>query len=277
MPFCTYCGKKLEDGEVCSCRQPAVNGTPNETVSPYTANPYEQPQETYAQPRETYAQPQQQAAAEGSTAAGAEANVMTPIIELAKETMKKPITAAEEFYRKEAVVPSAILLGALTFLYWAAFMAHKLPAAIRTATVYGAGQIVASVILPLIYMIVMAGVTVGLIYLVNAIFIKGKVEIKKVLCFGASVTLPLAAASLIELVRLYIPLAGLRMPFTILVYACGILTLLQGLNIMAKEVEERKKLVPGMIVMVGGLYLADWILCLIFGNVFYYSFFSLPF
>lgn len=42
MAFCTYCGAKLNDGEVCACQQPAASQPVNE-------NPYAAPTTTYYQ------------------------------------------------------------------------------------------------------------------------------------------------------------------------------------------------------------------------------------
>lgn len=44
MAFCTYCGAKLNDGEVCACQKPAASQPVNE-------NPYAAPNTTYYQPQ----------------------------------------------------------------------------------------------------------------------------------------------------------------------------------------------------------------------------------
>ena len=56
MPYCTKCGRPLQDNEICSCQaQPTQN--------PQYAQPEAAPQQQYAAPQQQYAAPQQQYAA----------------------------------------------------------------------------------------------------------------------------------------------------------------------------------------------------------------------
>ena len=56
MPYCTKCGRPLQDNEICSCQaQPIQN--------PQYAQPEAAPQQQYAAPQQQYAAPQQQYAA----------------------------------------------------------------------------------------------------------------------------------------------------------------------------------------------------------------------
>lgn len=52
MAFCTFCGSKINEGEVCACRQTATQNTA-------ATNPYAAPNNAYSQPQNTtYSQPQ---------------------------------------------------------------------------------------------------------------------------------------------------------------------------------------------------------------------------
>ncbi len=104
MAFCRYCGKKLEDGEVCTCQQSAeAAGNPAaETAAAGTA--------TFAQTIK-----QSEAVEQGKKVA---MNVFSQFVSL----LKAPASNAAAFIRKADVVASVILL-ALQGLFSAIFAA----------------------------------------------------------------------------------------------------------------------------------------------------------
>lgn len=142
MGFCTFCGKQLADGEVCTCQQTApqqnVYGAPQDngvTQGTYTApqqGAYTAPQGTYTAPQqggytapqggyttaqgngmpqgETYTAPQKQPKVKGD-------NLFTPVINSVKETIKNPLDAADTYYKSATLKTAITSMATVTVLY----------------------------------------------------------------------------------------------------------------------------------------------------------------
>lgn len=212
MEFCTFCGKQLADGEVCTCQQTApqqnVYGAPQNnsgTQGTYTApqGTYTAPQQgTYTAPQggyntaqgngmpqgETYTAPQKQPKVKGD-------NLFTPVINSIKETAKNPLDAADTYY-KTATLKTAItsmvtvvvlyvlvsifnLLGhvwhilAIAKRSYGAFAYHYMDKGdILRYAGISGGTWVQAIFFPIVYAILMAAIVIGMAYLVNALVIK---------------------------------------------------------------------------------------------------------
>lgn len=305
MAFCTYCGKKLEDGEVCSCRATAQApaAEPAKVENPYAApTPTPAPQPAYA-PVEQPVQNQQSAGNAGSATSAnqtASGNVFAPIIDLVKGIVKNPFKASEEFYEKASIVTSGIMVGALALVYMLSVVLPMLRAMIAyninlASTGLTAGEIfkklvdsyaynpfsvISGVLYPILYVALMGGVVIGTAFLVNAVILKGKVELRKVFALCGATILPIAACSVLRILirAIYLipaPVNGLSVPFHIISAACGLLTLLLGLNILNKEIADRKKLVLTLMITVATLTLGSWLICMFMNKS--YWFVTLPF
>ncbi len=303
MAFCKYCGKKLEDGEVCNCRATAQApaAEPVKVANPYAAptpTPAPAPQPTYA-PVETPVQNQQSTGNAGSASNTADGNVFAPIIDLVKGTIKNPIKASEEFYEKASIITAGIMVGALALVY---MLSRVIPMLIKmlestaklSAEGYDAGEIfgifvkgeavsypistthftpyhvITGIFYPILYIALMCGAVVGITFLVDAVLLKRKTDLRKTFALCGATVLPLAAACVLSIAVRAIgwipaPVGGIGVPFNIVTILCGLLTLLQGLNILNKEIEDRKKLLLTLAIAVAILTLVSWLLCLFMG------------
>ena len=212
MGFCTFCGKQLADGEVCTCQQTApqqnVYGAPQNnggTQGTYTApqGTYTAPQQgTYTAPQggyntaqgngmpqgETYTAPQKQPKVKGD-------NLFTPVINSIKETAKNPLDAADTYYKTATLKTAITSMATVVVLYvlvsifnLLGHVWHILAIAKRS---YGAfayhytdkgdilryagisgGTWVQAIFFPIVYAILMAAIVIGMAYLVNALVIK---------------------------------------------------------------------------------------------------------
>lgn len=282
MTFCTYCGKQLQDGEICTCQQNnAAQQTAPQNSAPQEAAP--QPQaDAYAQPQPqvTYAQPQPQAAPKNKADVG---GGFKAIIELFKKTIKTPFEAAEEFYRKSDFVASIIAIAMVAGLYMIATMLNFVAVCSHYLRVAGWNSgykilgyskwdileladisivdLIQSVFFPIIWVSVMTGAIIGLSILVNKVILKKSINIKGTLSLCASVSVPLMAALVVRIISNFIFVdAFTNMVFPIITVCLGFLTLLQGLNIISKEVGNRNKLLIVLAIGVAGLIITNYLL-----------------
>lgn len=282
MTFCTYCGKQLQDGEICTCQQNnAAQQTAPQNSAPQEAAP--QPQaDAYAQPQPqvTYAQPQSQAEPKNKADVG---GGFKAIIELFKKTIKTPFEAAEEFYRKSDFVASIIAIAMVAGLYMIATMLNFVAVCSHYLRVAGWNSgykllgyskwdileladisivdLIQSVFFPIIWVSVMTGAIIGLSILVNKVILKKSINIKGTLSLCASVSVPLMAALVVRIISNFIFVdAFTNMVFPIITVCLGFLTLLQGLNIISKEVGNRNKLLIVLAIGVAGLIITNYLL-----------------
>lgn len=272
MTFCTYCGKQLADGEVCTCQQ---NAAESQAASQNAASP----DTAYAQPQaDVYAQPQPAPKSKADVGGGFKA-----IVELFKKSIKTPFEASEEFYRKSDLTASIIMIAMVAGLYMIATMlnfvavsshylrllewnsAYKLLGITKWDVLKEVGitgvDFVQSVFFPIIWVSVMTGAIVGLSILVNKVILKKSINIKATLALCASVSAPLMAALAIKIISNFIYVDALsNMLFPIVTVCLGFLTLLEGLNIISKEVQNRNKMLIVLAIGVAGLIIANYLL-----------------
>lgn len=273
MTFCTYCGKQLQDGEICTCQQ---NNAAQQTAPQNSA-----PQEAAPQPQaDAYAQPQPQAEPKNKADVG---GGFKAIIELFKKTIKTPFEAAEEFYRKSDFVASIIAIAMVAGLYMIATMLNFVAVCSHYLRVAGWNSgykilgyskwdileladisivdLIQSVFFPIIWVSVMTGAIIGLSILVNKVILKKSINIKGTLSLCASVSVPLMAALVVRIISNFIFVdAFTNMVFPIITVCLGFLTLLQGLNIISKEVGNRNKLLIVLAIGVAGLIITNYLL-----------------
>lgn len=282
MTFCTYCGRQLADGEVCTCQQGGAQAAPQEAV------PQSQPQ---AAPQETVSQGQPQTAPQGTAYAQPQpvkSNVnvgggFKAILELFKKSIKTPFEAAEEFYRKSDLIASIIAIAMIAGLYMIATMlnfvaltSHYLRLAgwdsaykllgytkwdVLEAVDISLIDLLQSAFFPIIWVGVMTGAIIGLSIFVNKVILKKGINIKKTLSLCGAVSAPLMAALLLKIISNFIFVDALsNMVFPIAIVCLGFLSLLQGLNIISKEIQNRNKLLIVLAIGVAGLIIANYLL-----------------
>lgn len=286
MTFCTYCGKQLQDGEVCTCQQDNAA----QQTAPQNSAPQEAPQpqaDSYTQPQpqvNTYAQPQAEPKNKADVGGG-----FKTVIELFKKTIKTPFEAAEEFYRKSDLVASIIAIAMVAGLYVIATMLNFVAVCSHYLRIAGWNSsykllgytrwdilkladisvvdLIQSIFFPIIWVAVMTGAIIGLSILVNKVILKKNINIKGTLSLCASVSVPLMAALAIKIISNFIFVGAFRnMVFPIITVCLGFLTLLQGLNIVSKEVENRNKLLIVLAIGVAGLIITNYLLNILVMN-----------
>lgn len=101
MAFCRYCGRKLEDGEVCTCQQTQQNQAPQQ--APQQAAPQQNVQQ--AAPQQAAAQP---GAAPAVSVQGKQ--VLDALLKDLIDLVKAPGTSAQGYVRRGDVTVSVIFL-----------------------------------------------------------------------------------------------------------------------------------------------------------------------
>lgn len=267
MAFCTFCGKQLADGEVCTCQQQAA---PQQQA-------YAQPQ---VNPQQMYAQPQQAGQAPRP-------NVFKEAISHIVNTVKKPLGAAEEFYEKGTIGGASIIIGMVAVLYVFATLLNLVAIIVYSVAKSGlaakwvlefleinGGTFVQAFFFPIIYMGVLAGAVIGLTYLVNAVILKRKTDIKQIIVFCGAVSVPIIASLVLVVIDHFIHVSGINWTFSIVQKLLGFLTLLQGLLIIGKEITDRKKLLIALAIGAAGLILTNNLINLLMNKCI--AFFTLP-
>lgn len=282
MTFCSFCGKQLADGEVCTCQQNnAQQAAPQQPI--------------YAQPAPAPApQPKKASASD---------NVIKTVFGHIVNTVKKPITAAEEYYEKGTAVSSGIIIALvaisylfmtvcnliITILYRLSYLSKSTKAARKVLggisvkeylalgefynsdvttkweylNYYGikGGTIVQSIFFPIIYVVLMSAVIIGIVYLVNALILKNKTDITKTLNLMASASVPLIGSCVFMVLRQVFHVGFLQSAFfPIAISVCGLITLLQVLVVLKKEITDRKQYVLSLIFAVAVLTIAHYVI-----------------
>lgn len=290
MTFCTFCGRQLADGEVCNCQQ---NAAPQNNIP--QGMPYGQPQP--APQGSPYGQPQPAPQTAKKQSQGD--NSIKLVISHITNTIKKPLTAAEEYYEKGTVASSGILVGLIAVVYVISQLLYLVTRIIyRLAyfkkSVKGTGYLaltgisysdylklngitrwdiledagfrgytfVQAVFFPIIYVVLMAAVVIGIYYLVSSVVLKEKADIAKVMNLMGATSVPLLGALIFSVISRVFHVGFINsVLFPIIVTCCGFLTLLQGLLIINKELGDRKKLLLSLAIGVAGLMIANYVIC----------------
>lgn len=115
MSFCKYCGKQLQDGEVCTCQQaqqPAGAAQPQQGFNQQAAQQTFQQgagQQTYQQAQQGFNQ--QQASQQMDAVKKAGANAALDYVNVLKGLFTSPVETVSAFVAKANVIMIAILIG----------------------------------------------------------------------------------------------------------------------------------------------------------------------
>ena len=115
MSFCKYCGKQLQDGEVCTCQQaqqPAGTAQPQQGFNQQAAQQTFQQgagQQTYQQAQQGFNQ--QQASQQMDAVKKAGANAALDYVNVLKGLFTSPVETVSAFVAKANVIMIAILIG----------------------------------------------------------------------------------------------------------------------------------------------------------------------
>lgn len=115
MSFCKYCGRQLQDGEVCTCQQaqqPAGTAQPQQGFNQQAAQQTFQQgagQQTYQQAQQGFNQ--QQASQQMEAVKKAGANAALDYVNVLKGLFTSPVETVSAFVAKANVIMIAILIG----------------------------------------------------------------------------------------------------------------------------------------------------------------------
>lgn len=224
MAFCKYCGKQIEEGQVCSCQQ--------------TAQPQAQP--TYAAP----AQPQAPAA---PSAAG---KMFKMIWEHTKGSFKNPFDAAKAYYQNGTFGTTGIIVGILALVYMIASVFRLIPMGhygdFEHVKVDGA-MVAKTIFFPLVYLIVMLLAVFVMGYVISMMN-KKEFNLKKTFNLVGAVSIPIICALILQLFVNFIEVEALKLIFGIGITIFTFIALIQGLLVLKDEVTEGKSFLLQMIV-----------------------------
>lgn len=295
MGFCTFCGKQVAEGEVCSCQQSA-------------------PQSAFTAPQGNYAAPVNNAV---KVAKVKGESLVSPIMDDVKAVIANPIEAGDKYFktadRKKSIISVAAL--AIVYVLSSIFMLladqlnvlSSLKKMIKSTGVYSAGKLsglsygdmlielgmprktvlrsngisggtwVQSVFFPIVYMILMAVVVVGLFYLVNALFIKQKVQLDNILKLAGAVSVPIMVALVFNTITNFIHVRWLSNTLFRGVYtAIMAIALLQALHIIKGMIPDTKSFAFSVAIFVCGIIIFDYIIGTLFLGHFDSHFVKMP-
>lgn len=227
-----------------------------------------------------------------------------------KNTVKKPITAAEEYYENGTIPSSAVLIGILTIAYVFATVLNLISKIFYALSsfkkqakglyrlwgmTYGeyldsigytrwdilndysinVGTIFQSIFFPIIYIVLMGATVFGLFYLIDAVVLKKKTDVNKIASLCGAVSVPLIGAMAVKILYNFIRVGALRgFFFPIFIVFMSVLTAIQGFTILSKEIKDRKQLVISLAILVAGLVTVEYLIGLfLYKSV---TFFTLP-
>ena len=227
-----------------------------------------------------------------------------------KNTVKKPITAAEEYYENGTIPSSAVLIGILTIAYVFATVLNLISKIFYALSSFkkqakglyrllgmsygeyldsigytrwdilndysiNVGTIFQSIFFPIIYIVLMGATVFGLFYLIDAVVLKKKTDVNKIASLCGAVSVPLIGAMAVKILYNFIRVGALRgFFFPIFIVFMSVLTAIQGFTILSKEIKDRKQLVISLAILVAGLVTVEYLI-----GLFLYkstTFFTLP-
>lgn len=106
MSFCKYCGKQLQDGEVCTCQQAQQSAG---AAQPQQGFNQQAGQQTYQQAQQGFNQ--QQASQQMDAVKKAGANAALDYVNVLKGVFTSPVETVSAFVAKANVIMIAILIG----------------------------------------------------------------------------------------------------------------------------------------------------------------------
>lgn len=294
MGFCTLCGREVPDGEVCTCQQQTFDQNAYApTEGTYTApveGAYTAPVEgAYTAPTETaYTQEAAYAAPQYASAPAKDSNgIVGTVTGYVKETISEPFAAAKNFYQTATVKKSVIMVSLMAIVYvvtsFLSLIAERIHvvssmkkgyelgwALLESSTkkelkkmAYKAAGVdgpafAQAIFFPILYMVLMGAVMVGAAYLINALFIKGKVQLTNLLKVAGAVSVPLTTYLVLRFINNWIHVGAVNtIIFGLAMTLMCLLAMLQVFAIVKEYIPDTKKWM---------LVIAVAIACVIIGN-----------
>ena len=247
-----------------------------------TAGAYTAPTETAYTQEASYAAPQYAKANDGNGIVG----TVTGCI---KETVSEPISAAKNFYQTATVKKSIIMVSLMAIVYvvtsFLSLIAERIYAVsqlkksagfswalldsaskktykkmLYAETGLGGSAFPKSIFFPILYMVLMGAVMVGVAYLINALFIKGKVQLTNLLKVAGAVSVPFTAYLLLRFVNTWIHVGAInRIVFGLAMTLICLLAMFQVFAIIKDYVADTKKFLVIVAVAVACVIIGHYI------------------
>lgn len=236
-----------------------------------------------------------------------------PIIENAKDTIDNPLDAGNNYYKKatmKTVITSLVTMASLYVLtslfnllgsVWHTLAIYKRsvkPYLALAGIKYGdylksigmsrgkilrlsgitGGTWVQAIFFPIVYMILVGVALVGIAFLVNKLILKKeKFEILNVAKFAAALSLPISVSLVARFLIGFVHVAWINGTVLAVLYFAGLLlALLQAFEIIREHIQDKKKYVIVIGILVLGMMVADYLVGDLFLRHFYPSFRSIP-
>ena len=243
----------------------------------------------YTAPTETaYTQEAAYAAPQYASAPAKDSNgIVGTVTGYVKETISEPFAAAKNFYQTATVKKSVIMVSLMAIVYvvtsflsliaerihvvssmkkgyelgWAlldsAYKKELKKMAYKAAGVDGPA-FAQAIFFPILYMVLMGAVMVGAAYLINALFIKGKVQLTNLLKVAGAVSVPLTTYLVLRFINNWIHVGAINtIIFGLAMTLMCLLAMLQVFAIVKDYIPDTKKWM---------LVIAVAIACVIIGN-----------
>ncbi len=243
----------------------------------------------YTAPTETaYTQEAAYAAPQYASAPAKDSNgIVGTVTGYVKETISEPFAAAKNFYQTATVKKSVIMVSLMAIVYvvtsFLSLIAERIHvvssmkkgyelgwALLESSTkkelkkmAYKAAGVdgpafAQAIFFPILYMVLMGAVMVGVAYLINALFIKGKVQLTNLLKVAGAVSVPLTTYLVLRFINNWIHVGAINtIIFGLAMTLMCLLAMLQVFAIVKEYIPDTKK---WMIVI------AVAIACVIIGN-----------
>lgn len=253
MAFCEFCGRKLEDGEVCNC----TSATP---VIPAPAAD-EVKNDPAVEAQVQAAEPMIQVAKKSSFNLGAG---FGNFFKLFPATFKKPLDAPYKYF-EEADLGTSVAAGIIMFaVYWLAGIFRMTSGILfyRYATI---GGWIMAIFFPFIWATFALGATFGTYALINKIFIKKPMSIPRLAAFVTAPAVATILAMAIGYVDVFIPVQIYILPFAQILLL--MVAFIQGLYNLKKVIEDNNKFVFAALIAGGIFLVTDIFLLSMFGLI----------
>ncbi len=245
----------------------------------------------YTAPTETaYTQEATYAAPQYASAPAKDSNgIVGTVTGYVKETISEPFAAAKNFYQTATVKKSVIMVSLMAIVYVVTSFLSLIAERIHVASLakkscgalwimmtsdmkkaekkswYAAAGVdgpafAQAIFFPILYMALMGAVMVGVAYLINALFIKGKVQLTNLLKVAGAVSVPLTVILVLRFINNCIHVSALNyIIFHVAIVILCILVMLQVFSIMNDYIVDAKKFIVILAIAVACVLIGHYI------------------
>lgn len=287
--FCTYCGRQLQDGEVCNCRQQAnTQQAPQQNVqfqqAPQQNMQYQQAPQ--GQPQPVYQQVVVKPVGPNPIAEG-----FKQISKFLKDMINKPVDAVKDFMNAEDARGPLVLLAIQTIIY---ILYHIVMTAVKGVEATslddfddwddlldngmakaGGMDYFQAILFPIIWTAVIVGVLTLLIVVLSNAFEKKKVSYKKALSFSMVPAVGVCAVTIITLIIQAIDNTNVTRFTDFITAGIGVFILFQLYFALSDIFTDVKNRIYAAVITGAVLNFVAAILYVIFDK--FTTFYSLPF